>query len=836
MENKNMRNKSGNQDKTARTYQADSPFIHCEHDGFTYELPKRTNVPLVFCDNVELMFTSERDYGIAIINGDNRDFVALHPEEIYTLTVTLSDTEKSPDNVGECLPCVALFRKKEKRALLCKELYEHSDYFELPVSNLHLTAGDYFIVLYGVTPEGNCVYEMEEMAGMYTLHFSIKEHGCRMVHPVLEHELAKNFPVLVLRPSSGELKSQDEYRYVCYNRVYRHVFNNTCTVSDNQLTIKLMDLDSPLDDIYIVVLYHNNEPIMVYKYTLLGKQVYHLSATSLSGSGPIYTLATQVEKWIDNYKFALQPGFLPIKDYILEVLSGVREKGNLMAFCPALPSNDFLEAMLELLHGESQYDIISGTELMESWRKHGAGGIRLLCKKNALVFKQLQVLMHPDFLPLLAELDSFMANSKKTFYLFEQADVLSCLLKRLFHSADLFEPDRRLLVPDYEPSDLVHIVNTHLLDEHLCRMKGVTMIALNDLIIREEELFSTLGEQELKNWIDNRIIPLINQPEDDEDEETDCGFKLVSIDFDIVGLPTNTQTAYEECMAELNTMVGLDELKSRLNTLFNRMRFDQMRKNMGLPALDDNRLHMIFTGNPGTGKTTVARIMGKIFKELGVLSNGEVITAERADMVGKYIGHTEDTMKELIERAKGNVLFIDEAYSLSDGNRGDRTDYGYRAIECLLGVLANNDSDLIVIMAGYEKEMKQLLESNPGLRGRFAYMFHFDDFTEEQLLEICMKKLHEKRFFVEATVKDTIQGCIRQTVSVKDDLFHNARWAEQFVMQGIVSAMADRLCSSNRQADFHELCRITDSDVLRGYELTRPAGKEVRRQVGFKRA
>ena len=173
---------------------------------------------------------------------------------------------------------------------------------------------------------------------------------------------------------------------------------------------------------------------------------------------------------------------------------------------------------------------------------------------------------------------------------------------------------------------------------------------------------------------------------------------------------------------------------------------------------------------------------------------------------------------------------------MGDGNRGDRTDYGYRAIECLLGVLANNDSDLIVIMAGYEKEMKQLLDSNPGLRGRFAYTFHFEDFTAEQLLEICLHKLDEKQFQVEKSVKNTILECIHHTLAVKDELFHNARWAEQFVMQGIVSAMADRLSANTPPASIHDLCRVTDADVLKGYEMTRPVGKVVRRQVGFKRA
>ena len=136
---------------------------------------------------------------------------------------------------------------------------------------------------------------------------------------------------------------------------------------------------------------------------------------------------------------------------------------------------------------------------------------------------------------------------------------------------------------------------------------------------------------------------------------------------------------------------------------------------------------MIFTSNPGTGKTTVAKKIGQLFHSLGVLSKGDVITAERGTIVGRYLGDTENNMQNLFAQAKGNVLFIDEAYSLNTG-AGDKADFGNRVIECLLTVLAQPNPDMIIIMAGYQNEMDKMLDSNPGLRKRFTHYLHFEEY------------------------------------------------------------------------------------------------------------
>lgn len=233
-------------------------------------------------------------------------------------------------------------------------------------------------------------------------------------------------------------------------------------------------------------------------------------------------------------------------------------------------------------------------------------------------------------------------------------------------------------------------------------------------------------------------------------------------------------------------------------------------------------------------------MIGKVFKELGILTKGEVITVERSDMVGKYIGHTEDNMNKLLEKAKGNVLFIDEAYSLCDNRSEDRADFGHRALECLLTALASNDSDMIVIMAGYEKQMKRMLETNPGMRGRFPYFFNFEDYTADELTQICVNKLVSKEFIVTDDVKDILLQYIRKALQEKDADFQNARWAEQFAMVGIVSAMASRMSQiNNRQTQLVDLCNILPEDIVKGYELmnqwrNKDKDKQIVQRIGFR--
>ena len=297
-------------------------------------------------------------------------------------------------------------------------------------------------------------------------------------------------------------------------------------------------------------------------------------------------------------------------------------------------------------------------------------------------------------------------------------------------------------------------------------------------------------------------------------------------------LSTGVST-FEESMHELNAMIGLDEVKQGIRTMANNARLFLERRRRGLKTSDDMVFHCIFTGNPGTGKTTVARMLGKIYHALGLLSKGEVIVADRTRLVGQYIGQTEDNMKVILQEARGNVLFIDEAYTLYDGAVNDRKDFGMRVIESLLTVLSQPNPDMLVVFAGYAKEMDAMLSTNPGLSGRFPYRYLFRDYSEDELMLIATRIFEHDEYILTGEAVGELRKAIVQTLAQKLPNFGNARWIEQFVKNGIIPAMADRIFSTGCN-DFQ---RVEASDVVKAFEKFCPKAIELkpahRKVVGF---
>ena len=304
---------------------------------------------------------------------------------------------------------------------------------------------------------------------------------------------------------------------------------------------------------------------------------------------------------------------------------------------------------------------------------------------------------------------------------------------------------------------------------------------------------------------------------------------LTMEDIDLSLLP-HTTSAFEDSIKELDRMVGLDDIKQSIITMANQARFCLERRRAGFPTSDDTPRHAIFTGNPGTGKTTVAKMIGRIYHSLGVLSKGEVICADRTRLVGRYVGETENNMKIVLAEARGNVLFIDEAYNLYDG-ADDRQDYGNHVLDSLLTVLAQPNPDMVIILAGYEKEMDAMLNSNPGLSGRFTYKYRFNDYNAEQLMEIACNLFNRDQYVLTDEAKDMLTETISETVSQRTKNFGNARWVEQFVKNGIIPAMADRVIHATTKDYQH----ILVSDVVEGYKRFNPNVIELkpRRKVGF---
>ena len=294
------------------------------------------------------------------------------------------------------------------------------------------------------------------------------------------------------------------------------------------------------------------------------------------------------------------------------------------------------------------------------------------------------------------------------------------------------------------------------------------------------------------------------------------------------------RSSFEESIRELNEMIGLDNVKQGITTMANRTRFYMERRRRGLHTSDKATFHAIFTGNPGTGKTTVARMLGKIYHSLGLLSKGEVVAVDRTRIVGRFLGETEENMKAIFEEARGNVLFIDEAYTLYDG-APDRKDFGCRAIDCLLTVLTQPNPDMLIVFAGYEKEMETMLSTNPGLFGRFPYKYRFSDYNAEQLMEIACRLIERDEYTLTAAARKELADSIQLTLQQRTKNFGNARWVEQFLRNGIIPALADRVLAMGPQMPDEAFQTIEAVDVRTAYEKFNPRTIELhpRRQIGF---
>ncbi len=237
---------------------------------------------------------------------------------------------------------------------------------------------------------------------------------------------------------------------------------------------------------------------------------------------------------------------------------------------------------------------------------------------------------------------------------------------------------------------------------------------------------------------------------------------------------------FEDVLAKLDALIGLGEIKSKVREHAQYIQFLQLRKEKGFAERDGINVHSVFIGNPGTGKTTVAKMMGRLYKKMGLLTKGHVHEVDRTDLVGEYIGQTAPKVKDAIEMARGGVLFIDEAYSLARSAE-DTKDFGKEVIEILVKELSNGPGDLAVIVAGYPKEMKTFLDSNPGLRSRFKLTFEFPDYLPQELSLIADYAAREKEVVLAAEAKVLVDELITDAFRKRDRSFGNARFVHDLI-------------------------------------------------------
>lgn len=260
-------------------------------------------------------------------------------------------------------------------------------------------------------------------------------------------------------------------------------------------------------------------------------------------------------------------------------------------------------------------------------------------------------------------------------------------------------------------------------------------------------------------------------------------------------------------MAELQSLIGLKKVKDDVSSLVNLLQVQAMREKQGLPNTQVS-YHCVFTGNPGTGKTTVARILAGVYKQLGLLKKGHLVETDRSGLVGEYVGQTAPKTNAKIDEALDGVLFIDEAYSLLGGNN----DYGAEAISTLLKRMEDDRSRLVVILAGYTDEIKEFIDSNPGLRSRFNRYIRFEDYTEDELMEIFKLNLKKSKYRIKRDAYECLHEKVRQSVMYKDKNFGNARYVRN-LYEKVIQQQANRLAKM-RTADVEELTLITKDDII----------------------
>ena len=274
-------------------------------------------------------------------------------------------------------------------------------------------------------------------------------------------------------------------------------------------------------------------------------------------------------------------------------------------------------------------------------------------------------------------------------------------------------------------------------------------------------------------------------------------------------------TKNDNAEKELEEMVGLRRVKDDMKDARLMSMFKKKRADMCLQKNKENVNHMLFLGNPGTGKTTVAKLVGQIYHNMGLLSKGHTVETNRAKLVGEYIGMTEKVTLEVIEQARGGVLFIDEAYTLISNRDSDSKDFGKEVVNALLTVLSEPDPDMIIIMAGYEDKMNNMLSTNPGLKDRFPLNFTFENYNEDELMEIACNLLEKDNYKLTDAARDRLHLLMEKAVANRDEHFGNGRWVHNLINQGVIKSMARRVMLGGfTEQNKESLTQIEEADII----------------------
>lgn len=712
-------------------------------------------------------------------------------------------------------------------------------------------------ILHAEPKEEKIQQRFEEWKGAYRYTFFLLEEGGRLVHPALKDVHLSSDLKLTLKWDWAQTEL-DRYDVSCYNCDWELMAKaERLWFCSSRFKVKL---DSPLfwtDGPYFMVISHNGRPFLRVDFDWKDGSAGTFTWEVIDALSPYSILAKDLQKDTSWQKWQAVPGASGLRKAL--VMNSVHNTFNLMRMRYGLPecckvghhcaliwedgiydknllhcfsqvANPSLtfeakDCSVLLEHRNDQISVQDVRRMVEDWND------------SVLCLYHLSALMIAGGNLLLNAIEGRLrANGECVLMLvgtdseLRQVMEASPVIGRLIQEKDVYR------LQAYTLAEQVHWVERFLKNKCLT----LSTEAAKKLVKGLQER-SDWERERLSEWLDKEMFPRMARRvmQSDKKEEWQVKEMLTTIEAIDIRFPQKEVLVDEFAVAmeDLNRMVGLNELKVQLAALFNRSRFESRRHSLGLPIKEKGGCHMIFTGNPGTGKTTVARMIGKVFHSLGLLSKGGVIVTERFKLVGRYLGETENNVQALLEQAKGNVLFIDEAYSLFNGSKDDHRDFGHRVIESLLTVLSQKNPDLIVILSGYEKEMMEMLETNPGMKGRFPYHFKFDDYSAEELMQIARNLLKDSDYVMTQDAEKLLEETVKEAVVHKDAYFHNARWVEQCIQEGVVSALADRVMSVFHATDSRDLyCTIEAQDIEKGFRIIKPCTgttTEVKKRIGF---
>lgn len=331
----------------------------------------------------------------------------------------------------------------------------------------------------------------------------------------------------------------------------------------------------------------------------------------------------------------------------------------------------------------------------------------------------------------------------------------------------------------------------------------------DEIILQQMDLIRSMTERNLRSmdtdfWGTPLMEKKTNQPLISEKSEKPASQTQAAKPEEKEEIPPKEKI--EDLLAELDSYVGMDAIKTEVRSLINMVQVYKLRREHDLPTTDMS-LHMVFSGNPGTGKTTVARIMSRIYHSLDILSKGQLVEVDRSGLVAGYVGQTALKTQKVIEKAMGGVLFIDEAYAL---NGKSENDFGQEAIDTILKAMEDHRDDLVVIVAGYTELMDRFIHSNPGLESRFNRFLMFEDYTPEQMVAIFKMQCKKGCYVLAQGTEELVRDFIAEESA--DDSFGNARGVRN-LFEHILVAQNNRLAKmENVTRD--DLMQILPDDVL----------------------